>query len=87
MNNILLIQAMALDLKRVAIGYHSGSIKMADRFLQEALKRKQQVDLSSLPPVMKKLLKKMDTLPQEENIQKRAEDALLYSTLFLSFAK
>ena len=87
MNNKLLLQAMAVDLKRVAIGYHSGSVRMADRFLQEVMQRIELLQYSSLSSSMKKLLKKIEKLPKEKNIDKRAEDALLYSTLFLSFSK
>lgn len=87
MNNKLLLQAMALDLKRVAIGYHSGSTKMADIFLQEVLKLEQQLDIESLSPTIKKLVTYVELLPNEKNVNKRAENALLYSTLFLSFSK
>ena len=55
MNNKLLLQAMALDLKRVAIGYHSGSITMADIFFKEVVKREHQLDFESLTPTKKKI--------------------------------
>ncbi len=87
MNNNALLQTIALDLKRVAIGYHSGSIQMADRFLQEVIKREKQLDFLSLSQTMKKLVKKVEKLSEEKDFKKRAEDALLYSTLFLSFSK
>lgn len=87
MNNNALLQAIALDLKRIAIGYHSGSTKMADRFLEEVGKRKVLLDYSSLQPTVKKLVINLDQLAKEKNIQKRADDALMYSTLFISYSK
>jgi hypothetical protein len=87
MNNKFILQAMALDLKRVAIGYHSGSIIMADRFLQEVITRKSQLDMSSLSHGLQKVLEKVDLLDSEQNHTKRAEDALTFSTIFLSLSK
>ena len=87
MNNTVLLQSLALDLKRVAIGYHSGSHKMADRFLQEVLKRKTQLDFTSLSETIQRLTDKLDLLAKEQNLQKRADHALTYSTIFLSLVK
>lgn len=35
----IIIESLAMDLKRIAIGLHRGSLKMANRFKDEALKR------------------------------------------------
>ena len=81
MNNKQIFGALAMDLKRVALGYHRGSTFMAERFFQEALKRKSEIDSKNLKPYLAKLLNDMDKLNKKE--QKRAaEDALLYSTIF-----
>lgn len=85
MNNVAL-GSMAMDLKRAAIGYHRGSNSMADRFLAEAIKRREDVDASTIKPYIQKLLLKIDTLSLERDIKKRAEDALMYSTLFQNAA-
>lgn len=87
MNNKILLQSIALDLKRVALGYHSGSIKMADRFLLEIMRRKTQLDISLLSDTVKKLLTHIDKIQQEKNFKKKADDALMYSNLFISFSK
>lgn len=71
-----------MDLKRVALGYHRGSYSMAEKFLDEALKRRQEVDSSLLKPYLVKLLKDIDKIKKEKKKDKAAEDALLYSTLF-----
>lgn len=81
-NNQVALSSMAMDLKRVALGYHRGSVQMAERFLREALKRREEIDQKSLKPYVKKLLSELDTMIQEKDQQKIAEDALMYSTLF-----
>ena len=71
-----------MDLKRVAIGYHRGSTSMADRFLKEALKRRDEIHYNSVKPYLNKLLQSLDSFAQEKDVQKKAEKALMYSTLF-----
>jgi hypothetical protein len=87
MNNRILLQSIALDLKRVAIGHHSGSVKMANRFLQEALKRNAELDTTYLTKTVRRLTEKMIDLKKETDPNQLAEDALLLSILFLSFSK
>lgn len=86
MNNTKLLQAMALDLKRCAIGYYSNSNKMADRFFQEVCMRTSQLDSSLLNSQTQKIVKKLQNLSQETNFKKRAEDCLMYSTILLSLS-
>lgn len=74
-----------MDLKRAALGYHRNSNKMADRFLQEALKRKKEIDLKKAKPYVKKMLEELDEIIKKDNHSK-AEDALMYSTLFQNAA-
>ena len=81
-----LIGALAMDLKRVALGYHRGSTKMAQRFLEEALKRQKELQNKKNPPYLKKLLKSLGKLNRQRNKKKLAEDALMYSTLFQNYA-
>ena len=80
--NQIALSSLAMDLKRVALGYHRGSNVMGERFLSEALKRKTEVDVSVVKPYVKKLLEKIEFLVNEKDKQKLAEDALMYSTLF-----
>jgi hypothetical protein len=82
MKNKIALSSIAMDLKRVALGYHRGSYSMAEKFLDEALKRRREVDSSLLKPYLVKLLKDIDKIKKEKKKDKAAEDALLYSTLF-----
>jgi hypothetical protein len=81
MNNKQILGALAMDLKRAALGYSRGSILMADRFLQEALKRRSELNSENLKPYLVTFLDKIKELKKEEK-DKVAEDALLYSTIF-----
>ena len=71
-----------MDLERVAMGYQRGSIKMAEKFLEEALRRKEELDHLEVKPYVKNLLEKFIKIKSENEITKKAEDALMYSILF-----
>lgn len=75
---------MALDLKRVALGYHRGSEKMAERFLEEAIKRKNETNIELLKPYMRKVLDRVQKLTSDRS--KIAEDAQMLSTLIQNYA-
>lgn len=81
-NKKIILSSLALDLRRVAQGYFRGSTVMADKFLEEALKRKQEAGFLDLEPYIKKLLLKVEQLQFEKEEKQKAEDALMYSTLF-----
>jgi hypothetical protein len=81
MNNKAIFGALAIDLKRVALGYHRGSNAMAERFLDEAIKRRSELEIAEIKPYLSKFLKNIDNLKKESG-QKGAEDALMYSTIF-----
>ncbi len=85
MKNKQILGALAMDLKRVAIGYFRGSTFMAEKFYIEALKRRDELDDNELKPYLIKFLNKLDNLKKEER-EKAAEDALLYSTIFQNAA-
>lgn len=84
-NQKLIIESLAMDLKRVALGLHRGSFNMANRFKEEALKRELELEDQQTDNYLNKLLKraKMALLSQETDA---AEDILMYSTLFQNFA-
>ena len=84
-NNIIL-GSLSMDLKRVALGYHKNSTKMAEVFLDEAMKRRNEVDLAKVKPYIRKLLNNLVNIKNKANKQKVAEDALMYSTLFQNAA-
>lgn len=81
MKNKQLLGALAMDLKRVALGYFRGSTTMADRFFIEALKRRSEIDSNALKPYLRELLLSMENIKKEKK-DRIAEDALFYSTLF-----
>ena len=74
-----------MDLKRVAIGYQRGSLKMAERFGQEALKRKSEIRLSQVRPYLRKFIDNLPKIIEQKDKQKAAEDALMYSTIFQNY--
>lgn len=84
--NKIALSSLAMDLKRVALGYHNGSVIIANRFFDEALRRRGEIDQSTVKPYLKNLLSKLDEIKVEKDIQKKAEDALMYSTLFQNAA-
>lgn len=81
MKNKAILGALAMDLKRVALGYHRGSSVMAERFFKEALERRDEVDIAKVSPYIVKWLKTLGSI-RKENSEIAAEDALLYSTIF-----
>lgn len=84
--NKIALGSLALDLKRVAIGFHRGSDAMAERFLEEALKRKQEIDEQSVKPHIRKILAGIKLLSSRKKKMDIAEDALMYSTLLQNAA-
>lgn len=87
MNNRVLLQAMALDLKRVALGYHSGSIKMAEKFTAETVKRSFLLDKNTLPLAIHKTVNNIQNPDSNSNTQKLADDALMFSNILLSYSR
>lgn len=79
------IQSMAMDLKRVSLGVHNNSFRMAERFLKEAKKREQEISGCFFPSYINKILKKICKLKIKRNI-KIAEDVMMYSTLLQNFS-
>ena len=84
--NQIALSSLSMDLKRAALGFHRGATAMAERFFEEALKRKKEVDLEEVKPYIKDLLNKLENIKNEKDKEKLAEDALMYSTLFQNAA-
>lgn len=82
----VIIESLAMDLKRVAIGFHRGSIAMAKRFQQEALERQLELEKESLDDYLKKLIHDSKEVLLN-NSARTAEDALMYSVLFQNFSQ
>lgn len=82
---LLSLASLATDLKRVSLGWHRGSQKMANQFLKEAKKRQNEINPSSVSPYIRKLLRNLGKLEQTQDTAKKAEDALMYSILFKNY--
>ena len=86
MNNKFILESLVMDLKRVAIGNHRKSFAMANRFYDEALKRKNELDTAVLKEYLQHILKNIELLKDKEPEQ-IAERALMYSTLILNYTQ
>ena len=84
MNNRIVLGSLAMDLKRAALGYHRGSVAMAERFFTEALKRKKECDMKIIDPYLFQILNNIESLKGRSNKDK-AENALMYSTLIQNY--
>ena len=84
-SNFIAISSLAMDLKRVALGYHRGSENMAKRFIQEDIKRKEEVKISEVKPYLRKFIKSLPKMLNQKDKQKLAEDALTYSVIFQNY--
>ncbi|MEK7605426.1 MAG: hypothetical protein AAB478_02760 [Patescibacteria group bacterium] len=87
MNNKIAIESLSMDLMRVAIGYHRRSIKMAERFSEESLKRITEVNRSKVKPYFAKILDNIPNVLSNSDIDKKAEDALMYSILCKNYVR
>lgn len=86
MTQKILIESLSMDLLRVALGLHRGSLNMAKQFKEEALKREEELKSQDVSPYIKKLLTRVKPLLLEEGKQ-AADDFLMYSVMFQNFAK
>ena len=85
--NKLAIESLSMDLYRVALGYHNGSVEMAKRFSEEALKRSSEIDKSEVEPYFAKILRKLTAMLKNIELNRVADDALMYSILCKNYAK
>ena len=76
-----------MDLLRVAKGLYRGSDKMAERFLEEALLRKEEVNQDEIKPYLRRILMRMEKSLKSFERERRAEDALMYSTLIRNYSQ
>ena len=87
MNNKIAIESLVMDLKRVALGYHRGSTSMAKRFSEEALKRKNEIDIIHIKPYINRLLNQLDPLLHEDDFENIAEKSLMFSTILQNYTQ
>lgn len=87
MNNKIAIESLSMDLLRAALGYHKGSLKMADRFKEEALRRCSEIIISELRPNFARTINKIPQALSNSDKGRLAEDALMYSILCKNYAR
>lgn len=87
MSNKIAIESLSMDLLRVALGYHRGSINMAKRFSEESLKRINEINTSEIEPYFVKILTSIKNSLRNADENRIAEDTLMYSTLCKNYAK
>lgn len=78
MDNKFILESLASDLKRVALGMHRGSSQMTKRFLEEAFKRKNELKQDEIPFYIQNILNNID-----KNIN--SDYALMCSTLIQNY--
>ena len=81
----ILTQSLSMDLLRVALGLHRGSLKMAERFKQESQKACNEITRKNPNQDLSRLLNKTQAVLARDD-EHVAEDALMYSTLLRNFA-
>ena len=75
-----------MDLKRVALGNHRKSFAMANRFYEEALKRKNELDTTNIKGYLLDILENIETM-KEKDPEEISEQALMYSTLVQNYTQ
>lgn len=87
MKNKIIIESLSMDLLRIALGYHRGSDKMAKRFVTEAIKRIEEIDMRDIKPYFANNLKKLKKLLLNDDKKRVSEDTLMYSTICKNYSK
>ena len=85
-NQKIILESLAMDLRRVALGLHRGSYTMAKRFKDEVEKREKELQGHQLNSYLKKLIKKTKESLHEKN-DRIAEDLLMYSILLQNYTR
>ncbi len=84
---IIALESLASDLKRVSLGLQRASFGMAERFSNEALKRKKEVDTQTVKPYIKKILARLGPTLAQNDKDRTAEDALTYSIIIQNYCQ
>ena len=87
MDNKIIIESLSMDLMRVALGYHRNSIKMADRFADEALRRIDEIDRLKVKSYFKNVLNRLYLILKNKDTDRIAEDTLMYSSICRNYSK
>lgn len=85
MDEKIIVSSLALDLRRIAQGLNRGSFTSAKIFIDEALKRGNEIENFIQDHYLRYLWSKTKKILLQEDV-KSAEDILMYSILFQNFA-
>lgn len=72
------LSSMVMDLKRAALGFAKGSDRVGKIFLEEAKKRKSEVNLCDVPNYIGTIIKSL-------NNRTNSDDLLMYSVLLQNY--
>lgn len=81
MNTDRLLASLSMDLVRVAMGYRRGSIRMADRFCQEAKARCIELKDADLQVHIQQIIVDILLIMDDDDKLIIAEKSLMYSTV------
>lgn len=82
----VILESLAMDLKRISIGLQRGSQIMAQRFAQEALKREGELNKNLLDEYIQKILKDLNNKMNHLDNERTAEDILMFSILLQNYS-
>ncbi|MCL5411204.1 MAG: hypothetical protein M1150_00430 [Patescibacteria group bacterium] len=79
--------ALAMDLKRASLGLYRGSMKMAEKFEEEALSRENELNQNELAPYIKTVLQKTKSVMKSDNKDQKMEHLLTYSVILQNYVQ
>ena len=79
------LASLAQDLKRAALGLNRGSAHVAARFLDEAVTRREEVNVKLVDPYIREIVTKLTNVLGKRDSDKNAEEILMYSTLLQNY--
>lgn len=83
--NNFALSSFSMDLKRVALGLHRKSYAMAERFIDEAEKRSDEIAADQLPHYIQMVLKKAKNALHDTDSERVPEDLMMYSQLIQNY--
>jgi hypothetical protein len=85
MNTDRILASLSMDLVRIAMGYKRGSVRMADRFCQEARARCIELKDAGLQEHIQRIVVEVLIVMDNEDKLVIAEKSLMYSTLIQNY--
>ena len=85
MNTLQSIADLSLDLRRISQLIQRGSNAAVDRFIIEAIKHCRGIDKSAIPPYLRTILLKVETVLLKKDAERLAEDCLTFGTILQNY--